>query len=284
MKIVEMKCKNCGAVLKIEEGAKETVCQYCQTHYQIENEKIKSIQYEEEIDGNAKSEKIEEQKENKSNHTSIDNLYKKHGCLFYFIFFLLFPFAITYYVIKSKKLRNSMKVIILLLLWTFIIIVGMINEQEEKSLEKNPWMNECTIISDFKYYLDGDEVILDDYNGSDKKIKVCSTYMIDGKNYHVTKFSGGLFSSGNIYSVILPDGLISMPNNTLSNYHIKYVYIPSSLQFNDSSLFYRYFRGVKKIYYGGTKEEWKVLTGNIDRLKIDAEEIVYNATIEDLEE
>ena len=44
---------------------------------------------------------------------------------------------------------------------------------------------------------------------------------------------------------------------------------------NDSSYgFYKYFHNVEKIYYGGSKEDWAVLTNNADRANIDAVEII----------
>ena len=38
MKLVEMKCKNCGQMLKVEEGATTITCEYCHTTYSIDDE------------------------------------------------------------------------------------------------------------------------------------------------------------------------------------------------------------------------------------------------------
>ena len=37
MKLVELKCKNCGSTLQFDENAKEITCEYCKTKYRIEN-------------------------------------------------------------------------------------------------------------------------------------------------------------------------------------------------------------------------------------------------------
>lgn len=74
-----------------------------------------------------------------------------------------------------------------------------------------------------------------------------------------------------------------MPNNALSSSNLKYIYIPASLQqTNQSYLFYNYFHDMEIIYYGGTEEQWKILTNNANRSSIDAKEIRYNANVETL--
>lgn len=45
MKLVEMKCKNCGAVLEVEDGTKQIKCKYCGSTYQIDDE-VTHIQYD----------------------------------------------------------------------------------------------------------------------------------------------------------------------------------------------------------------------------------------------
>lgn len=38
MKLVELKCKNCGSLLNVEEGAKEVTCEYCHTKFALDDE------------------------------------------------------------------------------------------------------------------------------------------------------------------------------------------------------------------------------------------------------
>lgn len=289
MKLVELKCKNCGADLTVEEGTKNVKCQYCQTKFKLDDE-VKHIQYDnmEQSGYDFEKGRIRAQQENKNNNSSSkvsysNNNEKKHGCLFYFLCLMFFPFVITYYVVKSTKIDKKKKIIILTILWLFVLICGIVSSVEEKKLAENPWATECTSISDFEYYLDEEEIILEKYNGSDKRIKVCSTYKIEDKEYKITKFSGALFSSSGIHSVILPDGLITMPNNTLGGSDIKYVYIPYTIKLEKTNYpFYKYFDDIEKIYYSGTKEQWTELTNNAAREDIDAKEIIYEAKISDL--
>lgn len=288
MKLVEMKCKNCGAKLEVEENTNDINCKYCHVHYKLDDE-VKHVQYDnmEQSGYDFEKGRLRAQQEhslnNKTNVTYVNNsTKKKHGFIFYLLCICFFPFVITYYVIKSEKLSKNAKIGILAVLWIFVIIAGIASEKEEQELEKNPWATDCTQISDFDYYLDGEEIIVRKYNGFDKRIKICSTYNVDGKDYLITKFSEGVFALGNVYSVILPDTLKSMPNNTFNSSNIKYVYIPKSIEPQNGYAFYSYFHDVEAIYYGGSENEWMTLTNNTDREKIDAKNIIYDAQIEDL--
>ena len=37
MKFVELKCKNCGAKLEVEEGATQVTCKFCGTTFSIDD-------------------------------------------------------------------------------------------------------------------------------------------------------------------------------------------------------------------------------------------------------
>lgn len=45
MKLVELKCKNCGAKLSIPKDSKNVTCDFCKTTFQIDDE-IKHIKYD----------------------------------------------------------------------------------------------------------------------------------------------------------------------------------------------------------------------------------------------
>ena len=38
MKLEELKCKNCGAIIEVEENAKNVTCKYCNTTFKIKDE------------------------------------------------------------------------------------------------------------------------------------------------------------------------------------------------------------------------------------------------------
>ena len=171
-----------------------------------------------------------------------------------------------------------------------LVLVGVFGSSKSDSTSdsgtKEPesvWAQEATSIDQFDYYLDGDLVYLKEYEGHDKKVKIGTSYEIDGKTYNLAPEIEALFVFSNVKSVILPEGITSMPNNTFNSSDIEYVFIPKSLQPSEDSYgFYDYFHDVEKIYYGGSEEEWAALTHDTPRAEIDAKEIIYNANIEDL--
>lgn len=61
------------------------------------------------------------------------------------------------------------------------------------------------------------------------------------------------------------------------------IYISKSLEPDGERYsFYDYFHGIEIIYYGGSEEEWKILTNNANSSEIDTKEIKYNSNIKDL--
>ena len=184
-------------------------------------------------------------------------------------------------VTKPKK-KNEAGTILLILVILFVL-AKLVNSKNSDDNSGSVWAQEVTPISKFEYYLDGNYVHLTEYKGKDKKVKIGTSYEIDGKNYKVAPEIEDLFVFSSATSVIIPEGITSMPSNTFNSSDIKYVYIPKSLKVNkDSYGFYKYFHDVSKIYYGGSESQWKQLTHNIDRSEIDATEIIYNANVDDL--
>ena len=64
MKLVEMKCKNCGSILKVEDDAKNVTCKYCNTTFAIDDE-IQHVKYDDMYESGYEFEKgrIKAQKE-----------------------------------------------------------------------------------------------------------------------------------------------------------------------------------------------------------------------------
>lgn len=205
----------------------------------------------------------------------------------------LFIASIVYYIlsIKSEDPKQITISRILLIITTIFMVVVVLftltffGVDIKNPFDKSIWARENTSIEEFDYYVEGTNIYLKDYKGHSRKIKISSTYNINGTDYNVVKFSNGLFALGHVYSVILPEGLVYMPSNTFNSCGIKYVYIPSTLKAEETSYsFYDYFHDLEIIYYGGTEEQWKVLTNNVERSEIDAKQIIFNAKINELPE
>ncbi len=207
----------------------------------------------------------------------------------------LFIVSIIYYItLKNNGETKGLFMSKCLIVITTILMVGTIffglhtvgyDINISNPFDNSIWAKDYTSIEDFDYYIDGNNIYIKEYKGKSKKVKISSTYTIDGAEYNVVEFTEGVFALKNVYSIILPEGLISMANNTFNSCGVKYVYIPSTLEKEDESYgFYDYFNDVEKIYYGGTEEQWADITNNVERSKIDAVQIICNANVSEFVE
>lgn len=193
--------------------------------------------------------------------------------------------------INVKNIFLSL-IILIITLFFFYSAINYWDLQEKKKIEKDSqenlstsiWLDKYTDIENFEYYIEGENIYLTKYKGENEKVRINNIYEINNKSYNVVSFPKGVFALGNVYSVILPEGLTSMANNTFNCSNVKYLYIPSTLQKNEeiNYPFWKYFNNVEIIYYGGTEEQWNVLVDNANREDIDVKEIIYNTNIEDL--
>lgn len=75
MKLVELKCKNCGSLLKVEDGVKEVTCTYCHTSFILDDE-VQHIQHDNMYESGYEFEKgrIKAQDEKQESNMNEDNV------------------------------------------------------------------------------------------------------------------------------------------------------------------------------------------------------------------
>ena len=95
MKLVEMKCKNCGALLKVDSELKETYCQFCGAVFKIDDE-VKHVQY----DNMEQSGYEFEMGRIRAQQESIPKPKKKITVWTIIAWIFLFPLFIMYYMFK----------------------------------------------------------------------------------------------------------------------------------------------------------------------------------------
>lgn len=139
MKLVEMKCQNCGAILKIDPEQNDINCQYCNARYKLDDE-VKHIKYDNMEQSGYEFEKgrIRAQQENNNQNilNSKTSQYQKknHKTLWLVLAWIfLFHFTATYFIIKSAKLNNKQKIIIIVILWIVFLLIGYLNPSEEEN-------------------------------------------------------------------------------------------------------------------------------------------------------
>ena len=104
MKLVELKCKNCGSLLNVEEGAKEVTCEYCHTTFALDDE-VQHIKHDDMYESGYEFEKgrIKAQKEHEENDEDYEEEYRKaknRMSIISFIFSIIFicAFALIIFV------------------------------------------------------------------------------------------------------------------------------------------------------------------------------------------
>ena len=140
MKLLEMKCKNCGALLKVEEDAKYIECQYCNTKYKLDEE-VQHIKYDDMEKSGYEFEKgriraQQEQKRAQSNYNNLNNVNntskKKNNKTFWLIlaWIFLLPFTATYFIAKNNKLDKKKKIVIIAIMWVIFLVIAYANPSE----------------------------------------------------------------------------------------------------------------------------------------------------------
>lgn len=148
MKLLEMKCKNCGALLKVEEDAKYIECQYCNTKYKLDDE-VQHIKYDDMEKSGYEFEKgriraQQEQKRAQSNYNNLNNVNntskKKNNKTFWLIlaWIFLLPFTATYFIAKNNKLDKKKKIVIIAIMWVIFLVIAYANPSENiKNTQSN---------------------------------------------------------------------------------------------------------------------------------------------------
>ncbi len=198
----------------------------------------------------------------------------QHSGWWYLFLLAIWPISLSVWFWKTKafRLEKRWRAIILSVIWIALIGGALISEAGIGSEGSSIWASSYASLDDFEYYIDGNEIYIKDYRGHSKKVRINSSYDIEGTVMNVVSFDG-TFALDSVTSVIIPDGTRYMSNNIFNSCGIEYVYLPASLtEFNGWS----YFHNAEKIYYGGTEEQWSTFC-SVDRSRLDVVQIVYNA-------
>lgn len=167
--------------------------------------------------------------------------------------------------------------IIVVLVVVFIVYMFVKEKKQEKDIaNENVWPSTYASLEDFDYYVEGGEIYLENYHGDSEKVRIASTYVINGETCTVVSLDT-TFALDSVISVVVPEGVRSMSNNVFNSCGLKFVYLPSTLtDFNG----WDYFHELKKLYYGGTEDQWKNLYDG--KKALDAEQIITGANADQL--
>ncbi|HBA68958.1 MAG TPA: hypothetical protein DCZ40_06335 [Lachnospiraceae bacterium] len=194
------------------------------------------------------------------------------------------PYIGVFFLWAAKKPLNIVTRIIITIVLVFYSIGIFSNsnrkESENQTGNNSAWLEGYTDIGDFEYYIDGNEIFLTDFHSSEKKVRINSSYEIDGNTYNVVSLDR-VFTLDDVTSVIIPEGVRSVAMNEFNSCGVRFLYLPSTLQDIESDSFWWYFHDVEKIYYGGSEEQWNQLC-TVERSRIEARQIIYDTNPDDL--
>ena len=245
-----MKCKKCGTPLEINENSDTTIlCLKCKEKNTIDKKQLDELK--------------QQKKTIESLKAQLESREVK--------------------VVKKKKLSFKSIILIAIILFVFL---GLVRDKEEveEVFDENPWASECTSIGEFEYELQKQSLYIRKYIGKEKKIRICKNYIINDKEYRLQTFEDDVFKSADIYSVMLPNNITTIPPKTFQNSNMKYLYLSNKVEKMPEveHQFTHYLENVDIIYFEGTEYDWQVLTDYEDPKKIDAKKIIYETKIEDL--
>ena len=117
MKLIKMKCPNCGAELDVDADQKMAVCEYCDTKFLIEDDQ-KVLSNAEESDDKATSVRKGKKK--------FARLGRGLGtCCLVFVWIIFFPIAFTVWAVRNKDMKKPLKIALVTGVWIlFIALFG----------------------------------------------------------------------------------------------------------------------------------------------------------------
>ena len=107
MRLMELKCKNCGAKLKIEDNVKKVTCKYCNTEFSVEDAYNDGYNFEK---GRmkAQTEQLEEINNIMTNNPIFKNFFQsEHSVIIPAVISIIIFLSIYIFITTSLKSMNS---------------------------------------------------------------------------------------------------------------------------------------------------------------------------------
>lgn len=182
MKLVEMKCTNCGAKLKVNPDSSDVTCKYCRANFKFDDG-VKKVKFDDMEQSGYEFEKgrLRAQKEMEAINEEEIVVPKKSKITIWKILLWLFflPFMLIYFLITTDKLTKKQKIIIGIIL--FIIVLLSPSEEEEARLEKQ---NKIVMCYSQEVYDKLDELIqIDNIDGYFSETTACDSLKLKNKQY-----------------------------------------------------------------------------------------------------
>ena len=138
MKLVEMKCKNCGATLKVESEQIDIECNYCHAKYKLDDE-VQHVKYDDmeqagyEFEkGKIRARKEAQNEYQSNNNKSVSTSKKSNTWLWVLGWIFFFPAPLTILIWRSNW-EQKKKIIVTVVLWLTLLIIAYANPEETET-------------------------------------------------------------------------------------------------------------------------------------------------------
>jgi hypothetical protein len=140
-------------------------------------------------------------------------------------------------------------------------------------------MGDYTPLSEFIYSVTDEGIVIKQYLGEERDVKISDRYIVDNKEYQVIKLEN-VFALEDVDSVVVGDGIVSVEKALFNSCGVKRIYLPASLE-NVPQSFWNYLHDIDCLYYGGTKEQFEKICSD-GRWKLDVKHTYYECNEEDI--
>lgn len=89
---------------------------------------------------------------------------------------------------KKETFADRLWAVIGILLIVSVFFAAVNSPEEEKTMTM--WAEKATSLSDFKYYIDQEQIILKKYLGDAKEVNIAAAYDVDGESMDVVALEG----------------------------------------------------------------------------------------------
>lgn len=223
MKLIEMKCKNCGAKLKVNTEEKVANCQFCGAEFKIDDEvKHYKLDNAEQIGYELEKGKIRAREEAKQakidkQDAVLQEQYKEEKrkknlkwWIVGWIFF--FPIPLTILIWKSKW-NQKKKIIATVILWCVLLLISVLSPNNPTNIETNKSNSNGT--KQVEKVVKVNDIFIEKYNAnSSLKIKNVTTYDAQDKesSYYRTEFRLNAFENNSSIHGTIADGTVDLIN------------------------------------------------------------------------
>ncbi len=150
MKLIEMTCPHCGAVLKLDPTRKKAFCEYCGCALLLDDEvqhEVRHIQYDNAEEAGYKFEKgrqrarAEAMRRSPSPAPQDPYLYqrprkkRRHTLLWILGWIFVFPLPLTILLVRKKDMNPVVKYVIIAAAWIFYLTIGFAGNANAAGLE-----------------------------------------------------------------------------------------------------------------------------------------------------